>query len=240
MSTLPPTPEDAAAADTAPDPAMLRAERRLRLLAELAEIGMELARALKPPASEGEAQGAAPAATDEARGRRRDPAEAYAGLSRAIRLTLALEATADQELRDLIAGVVREREETRARTTAQARETDERRREVRGAWISDIVTEVAMDQITDKADFERFDQELADWILLEEDFWSDPARPLREVVEQFCEHFALTPDWSRWRGDEWAGPAPPVWPWAARSAAPRPPPPAEPRAPALAGAHDLE
>jgi len=240
MSILPATPADAAA-DTAPDPPVLRAERRLRLLAELAEIGMELARALKPspPTSEAEASGPA-AVADEAKGSRRDPAEVFAGLSRAIRLTLTLEATADQQLRDLVAGVVREREETRARTAARAREADARRRELRGALVSDLVYEAATEQLTDDADHERLHQELIDRFDEEDDTWSDPDRPLREVVEEICEHFALTPDWSRWRDDDWAPRAPPVWPWIGRSAAPRSPPPAAPRDPALAGAHALE
>jgi len=64
----------------------LRAERRLRLLEELADIGMELARALKPH----------PEADETAAGK--DPAVAFAPLSRAIRLTLALEAKTDAEL----------------------------------------------------------------------------------------------------------------------------------------------
>ena len=227
MSILPSAPEDAAHADEAPDPAVLRAERRLRLLAELAEIGMELARALKPspPADEGEAPDAA---ADEARGRRRDPAEAFAGLSRAIRLTLMLEATADEELRNLSSGVVTERKEKRARAAVKAREADDERRQVREADIHDLVTEVAMDQITGEADLERFDRELSDRLLFDDDFWSDPARPLREIVERYCDYFDLAPDWSRWQGDGWAPEAPPVWPWAARSDPPRAPPLAEP------------
>jgi len=233
MSLLSLAPEDAARADSAPDPSVLRAERRLRLLAELAEIGMELARALKP-SNEGEAPAAAPA--DEARGRRRDPAEAFAGLSRAVRLTLALEARADEELRDLISGVTTAREEKRARAADKAREAAKEHREVREADIQDLVTEAAMDQITGEADLERFDRELDDRMLADEDFWSDPARPLREVVERYCDYFDLAPDWSRWQGDHWAPPAPPAWPWAIRSEAP----PAEPPARILNGHHDLE
>ena len=228
MSILPSTPDAAADADAAPDPSVLRAERRLRLLAELAEIGMELARALKPPATEGEAPAAAPAAADEARGRRRDPAESFAGLSRAIRLTVALEARADEELRDLISGVVTAREETRARAADKARDAAKEHREVREAEIRDFVTEAAMERITGEADLERFDRELDDRMLADDAYWSDPARPLREVVERYCDYFDLAPDWSRWQGDGWAPPAPPVWPWAARSEAPRAPPPAEP------------
>ena len=221
MSPLPPC-----ANDSATDPAVQRAERRLALLAELAEIGMELARVLKPsPAGED----AAPAAADEAPARRRDPAEAFAGLSRAIRLTLAMEATADEALRDLVAGVVTVREEKRERAAEAAHETASRFRQEREELIEMLVSEAAEQQITRNADVERFDHELADRLLVDEDFWNDPARPLREVVERFCDYFALAPDWSRWRDDEWAPPLPGPWPWAAGpKASPAPPPPEPP------------
>ncbi|HZL01211.1 MAG TPA: hypothetical protein VFC47_15085 [Caulobacteraceae bacterium] len=221
-------PEDTA--DHAPDPAVLRAERRLRLLAELAEIGMELARALKPTVNADE-----PPAADEAKSRRRDPAEVFAGLSRAIRLTLALEAKADEELRDLIRGVTRTREETRARAADEALAAEGQRCEDRQSLICGLVTELARERITREADFEHFDLELDHLLIDDYAFWSDPARPIREVVERFCDYFDLTPDWSRWQSDRWAAPAP-VWPWAAQSETPPAPP--EPRA--MNGAHDLE
>jgi histidinol-phosphate/aromatic aminotransferase/cobyric acid decarboxylase-like protein len=69
-----------------PDPATARAERRLRLLAELSKIGMELTRAPTPNAT----------ASGEAAG---DTAKAFARLSRAIRLTQAMEARTDEALR---------------------------------------------------------------------------------------------------------------------------------------------
>src|SRR5580698_4161838 len=73
MSNPAPTPQDPAslAADEAPDPAVLRAEWRLRLLEELTEIGMELARALRLAATEDEATDAA----ETTPAKRRDPAE---------------------------------------------------------------------------------------------------------------------------------------------------------------------
>jgi hypothetical protein len=91
-------PDDAVVLAEAPDSAILRAERRLRILEELTEIAMTLARALErqalaaadtvdPPEP---AASAAPAF---------DPSVAFARISRAIRLTLALEARADEQLR---------------------------------------------------------------------------------------------------------------------------------------------
>ncbi len=62
-------------------------------LEELAEIGMELVRALRPGA-DGVAEGAEVCGSPK----RRDPVEQYASLSRSLRLTFALEAKTDEAL----------------------------------------------------------------------------------------------------------------------------------------------
>jgi hypothetical protein len=68
--------------DEDPDPSVLRAERRLRLLEDLSEIGMALARGLRDRAN-------AELVDADGDAGRRDPADAFARLSRAVRLTLA-------------------------------------------------------------------------------------------------------------------------------------------------------
>ena len=92
------------------DAAIQRAERHLRVLAELAEIGLDLARALRRRV-EAQARTWAdePPPTTE-----RDPADAFQRLSRSVRLTVALEARVSEALRALIAG-----EAADARTTAR-------------------------------------------------------------------------------------------------------------------------
>lgn len=87
------------------DAAILRAERRLRLLEELAEIGMDLARALHREALAEPAEHAARETPFFG-----DPADAFARLSHAIRLILALEARTDEALRELRAEVGSKRE----------------------------------------------------------------------------------------------------------------------------------
>lgn len=72
--------------ETAADPAAARAERRLALLEEMAEIGMNLLRSLSADED-----------TEKA-------VDAFAKVSRAVRLTLALEAKTDRELAELKAG----------------------------------------------------------------------------------------------------------------------------------------
>jgi hypothetical protein len=127
---------DAALAE-APDPAVLRAERRLRMLEELSGIGMDLARALHRRAFAA-ADPQEPAAPDDCEtsdrpaGSAGDPSVAFARISRAIRLTLALEARADEALRALRAG---ERRRS-ARPGASRRVTARRRTRRRGARVA--------------------------------------------------------------------------------------------------------
>src|ERR1022692_2426117 len=83
------------AAEAPADPAVRRAEERLAMLRELAEIGMRLTRAVERRAlAEAEAVEAPAAAARPAADRANsfDPAAAFSSLSRAVRLTLALEA----------------------------------------------------------------------------------------------------------------------------------------------------
>jgi hypothetical protein len=91
------------------DAAILRAERCLRLLEELAEIGMDLARALHREAPAEPAKHAASLV---------DSADGFARLSRAIRMILTLHARTDEALQALRAGLETEREIHRAEAGA--------------------------------------------------------------------------------------------------------------------------
>jgi hypothetical protein len=163
------------------DPSVVRAEGRLGLLRELAEIGMKLVRGLEPGA----------------------PADSFAPLSRAIRLTLTLEAKTDEELRDLKSGVVRKRKKEKKRAArrheaAAAKEAQEREVKVR-----ELVAEAAEAEIADVYEFaQRYDalRERLD----EDSAYKDLSqRPLRETVERLCKDLMISPDWSRWDGEGW-------------------------------------
>jgi hypothetical protein len=202
-STAPCEDPASSTADDAPDPAVLRAERRLRLLEELADIGMDLARSLRPSAATG--PGEAPLA-EAVRSKGREPADAFGPLSRAIRLTLALEATTDAELRDLKAGIVRARAKERKKGAkrlrlAAAKELEDRIDRVRG-----LVIDVAVDQIDDddKDAFSEIVDELDERLSEHEAEFGRLDRPLRETVEGLCKVFGLSPDWSRWTGEGWS------------------------------------
>lgn len=196
--------------------AVRRAERRVCVLQELTDIGMDLTRVLheqvltKATAPDKGGDKTAPA--DEDPRPAADPADTFAKLSRAIRLTVDLEGRADEALRALLTGetVARKaRHEAGRRSAAaaaEARETDARAR---------VETQVGL-AIAREAESESEHHDLRD--ALEERLAEDGAydtlaeRPLREVVEQLCGDLGLTPDWSGWaEPDGWSDPldAPP-------------------------------
>ena len=120
-------PDDAVALAEAPDPAILRAERRLRILEELTEIAMSSGAGPRTPGARRCRYRRSHRADGVGRGRLRPCSVAFARISRAIRLTLALEARADEQLRALRAGVAAECEARRVLWPANARRTRRRR-----------------------------------------------------------------------------------------------------------------
>jgi hypothetical protein len=174
-------PDDAAAVD--------RAERRLRLLERLTEIGMEMAEALAARVAGGEECD-------------KDPIDAYAKLSRAIRLTIALEAKADQQIAELKSGIVQARDLGRlsGRTAA-----DLKMKEIfaRGA-IEACVAEVIFVEAKDPETTETLLDALVERLTEDEAYELISETPLREAVERLCKDLCLEPDWSQWQGDGWA------------------------------------
>jgi hypothetical protein len=241
MSNLPPKPEDASPTpDEGPDPFLLYAERRLRLLQEMSEIGMELLRDLKPGAAAG---GNPTTKTAPAKGR--DAADAYAPLSRAIRLTLTLEAKTEAEIRDLKAGIVRAIEKERT-STAKRREADAEARERK---VRALVIEAAEAEIADVDTFEEFYDALEERLGEDEAYADFAQRPVGETVERLCKDLCLNPDWRRWDGEGWIRQGPPARPlWSEFHHPSRkplmvfdhPPPGAEPSPGRLQPTHNLE
>jgi hypothetical protein len=202
---------DATAAE-APDPAILRAERRLRMLEELSEIGMDLARALhrRALAADDPAEAAAPddsetAASPTPTG---DPSVAFARISRAIRLTLALEARTDEALRALRAGVVAECEARRAHARNRAAADAAARSAGRRDTVERLVIEAAEREIDDDEALNDVLEALEERLADDEAYQDLDRAPLRETVERLCADLQLTPDWSQWEGEAWT-PAPP-------------------------------
>ena len=208
---------DAVLAET-PDPAILRAERRLQMIEELAQIGMDLARALHRQAmapieptdsansTATDASEASPSRADSAF----DPSVAFARISRAIRMTLALEARTDEALRALRAGVAadveRRRFKERDLATSEAMAQDEARREA----VERAVCEAAEREIEDEDALSDIYDALHERMGDDEAYYDLGNLPIRETVERLCADLELSPDWGRWEDEGWA-PDPPYF-----------------------------
>jgi hypothetical protein len=207
------------------DPRIARAEERLDMLRELAELGMSLARELTrrtlgapepvadpdPPAAAAAAAAAAARGDGDfsfaARGRPepRDPAESFARISRAVRLTLALEARAEADLAALRAGEPASAPESGAAAPRDYPSAHRNR-------VRDCVSDVIDREITEP----RLAQDMLDALherLTEgERYDAFIHQPLRDSVAAICEDLGLHPDWSRWTGEGWPPPADPSRP----------------------------
>ncbi|HEY1561247.1 MAG TPA: hypothetical protein VGF71_10205 [Caulobacteraceae bacterium] len=191
------TPADAAA-DLADDPAVLRAERRLRILEEMTEIGLRLLRALE---TGGEAKASEASATGPS-GKRRDPVDHYASLTRSLRLTLKLEAETDEALAALKDGLTETRQRQRrlaAWSTPPANARGASRRET----VRQCLRVVAERESESEEQLDHF------FLAIEQRLAEDPAyadldaAPLRQILERLCFDLNINPDWTAWTGSGW-------------------------------------
>ncbi|MGA2952918.1 MAG: hypothetical protein ABSD80_11865 [Caulobacteraceae bacterium] len=167
------------------DPAAARAERRLALLEEMAEIGMRLLRAL-------------PAAEDESN----QPAEAFARISRAVRLTLALEEKTDRFLAELKAGLVRETEEPACDEVV----TSDRDRLLaakgkRKARAFDLLLAVSESEGENLNDFEDLFDAMVERLDVYDAATGFDDPPLEAAIERLCRAMGLTPELSAMVGE---------------------------------------
>ena len=206
-ASLPPPPQDAlpqSAAAGAPDPRIVRAEQRLAMLRELAELGMTLSRALTHRAvAEADYAEAADAETKAAPGPRPEPrhgpADSFARLSRAVRLTLALEATVEEQLAALHAGDVGAPAKNpfgagsdqlgvyhRAFPGDYACQRRNKVRDVTDIDLGGEILETLHERLTESEHYDAFVR-----------------YPFKEAVETICGNLGLQPDWSGWTDDGW-------------------------------------
>ena len=187
------------------------------MLHELAELGMLLTRAtVRRAVEEFEApEVSAPEAEIEAARRpavpRRDPAETFATLSRAVRLTLTLESRFDDALTARLAGEIAKCEEARTRAREDA-ESDPYAplKAGRKARVRELVRDVADREIPDPEDHDILIDALEERLLCDEAYDNIDDVPLRDVVERLCRDLKLSPDWRRWTGEGWT-PNPPFY-----------------------------
>ncbi|MDB5482503.1 MAG: hypothetical protein JWO83_3556 [Caulobacteraceae bacterium] len=222
--------DEALPAQTPPDPMIEVAERHLRLLAEVAELAMDAARAssaLVVATAEAAAKlvaekdGAWACEADKAYAVRgsREAADAFTRITRALRLTLTLETAAAERLRDLRAGIVPARQDRAERGAARPGAALDLSREKVGERVADVIAEAAADDgdITPALDLAC---DLRERLTETDRFGPLLNRPLIEVVGLICADIGVSPDWSRWndegsspdeRTPRYDWPPPPSW-----------------------------
>lgn len=163
------------------DPSSDRAERRLRILQELAEIGMDLARAVRTRALAADADPSAAV----------DLGLSFSRIARAVRQTVALEARLEQDRQAAAA----ERAERQARDARE--QADKHKARIRGlverAIDAEASGEAAEDLLGD------LDERLED----ADDLAGFADRPVAEIVQHICRELDVTPPPALWDEAEW-------------------------------------
>jgi hypothetical protein len=213
-------PDDAALAEAA-DPAVLRAEQRLRMLEKMARLEMELAEVLQrqaiaaanlappaPPAPPAAPDAAAASGRGAAPETAADLSAAFARIARSFRLTHALQDRAEDRLKALLAGEAAKVEARRvAARDRQHAEAETQSRHHRSE-VERLVIEAAEREVEDEEALDGVLEALEERLDQDEAYWDLDDMPLREAVERLCGDLELTPDWSLWKGEGWP-PKPP-------------------------------
>jgi len=163
-------------------------ERQLRLLGELAELGLNIARAVERQACEATSQatGAAQVVTG-------DVWLAYARVARAVRLTVALQSALMRDLQAL--------DEVTERHLKGGRSNAAQRRKARVRRILDRVIEA---EVADAAEGERLAGEARERLEHDDIYGDVLSKPVGEIVALVCRDLGLSPDWSRLAQEAWA------------------------------------
>ena len=192
MSAPHPAP---AAPEPAIDPDVARAERRLRVLATMGDKGLDVTLAIEADGSP-------------------QSAETFAKVSRAVRLTVTLEAKLDAiylAWRAAVAAQAPPPFDQFMNDDGHPAETKhERVRAGRKGQVRELVVDVADHEIPDPDEYERLTDALDERLLRDEAYSHLEDLPIREIVERLCADLKLKPDWSRWTGKGWK-PNPPFF-----------------------------
>ena len=188
----PDDPEDRAAAVSA---AEARKARQLAMLQELAEIGMQMARAVRDEALAEAVEPDTP--RPPSRFGRANLGLVYSRIARAVRQTLALETRLAEEI-EQARGERAQRRLDDLRWTAHERECE----------IRDYVAEAIEAEAVEKKSSEREVERLLDDLdeRIEAGDYDDTlvSAPIGELVARICEDLGVIPDWDLWDQHEWA------------------------------------
>jgi hypothetical protein len=180
-----------------PDDPEGRTQRQLAMLHELAEIGMQIARAVRDEALARAELADADAPRPPSRFGGGDLGLVYGRIAKAVRQTLALETR-------LADGVEQARvERRRAHVAAVRAEYDERQQEIRD-YVAEAIEAEAVERQTPEREIERLLDDLDE--RLDAGDYDDALAdaPIGDLVERICADLGVIPDWSLWDDHAWA------------------------------------
>lgn len=180
--------------ETAPSWARQVLQRQMDILGELAEMGLQMAKATGR-------QALARAEEDPAgiQGPEDNLAMAYARVARAVRLTLMLQARVVDDIQALDLG---EQKRAAKDREAEARNAPEYQHKARVERIVERVAQEAHGRDEDEVD--RLVSEASER-LDDDDIWRDIlSHPVGELVAGICRDLGLDPDWTRLAQEAWA------------------------------------
>lgn len=177
-------------------------ERQLAVLGRLAEAGLNIAlvverRAMAAEAAEADAAEAAPVAAPEASG---DVALAYARVSRAVRLTVALQGRVVKDLQALDEDAARRRIREQADAGRERQQAEAARKE----RVERIVERLIRAEAADEAEGDRLADEAYERLEGDDIYGQLSARPVSEIIALICQDLGLEPDWTQLAEEAWA------------------------------------
>lgn len=177
------------APEASPSPRAL-IERQLWVLGRLAEAGLNLALAIE---RQGTAEDAAPAAAS-------DVALAYGRVSRAVRLTLALQARTLGDLQALDEVAARRLDGDRVKAERERQGLVQQRRDC----VQRIVERVIEAETPCETEVDRLADAAAERLEHDDIYGDLTTRPVGEIIALVCRDLGLSPDWSRLAQEAWA------------------------------------
>jgi hypothetical protein len=178
-----------------PDDPEGRTARQLAMLQELAEIGMQIARAVRDEALATDAPADDDAPKRPSRFGNGDLGLVYSRIARAVRQTVALETRVAEGGQKACL----ERDQRHAAAVRWA--AHERRAEIRG-YVTEAIEAEGVQHGASDHEVDRLLDDLEDRIEAYDPLLGDA--PMGEVVARICADLGIVPDWSLWDGHAWA------------------------------------
>ena len=194
------------------DPGAARSERHLRLLQELAEIGMDLARVLRRQALAQAALqdvGEQAGVTEIVGGQitlsiRGDAGLVFSRIARAVRQTLALELRLEEEQTARAAGLKTAWSQRRARVIQRREDAAMAPIRARREMVKDLAEQLIEAEVDDEDAAWEMTCDIHERLDDDEAFDGYEDRPIGETLARICQDLGLSPDWTRLARKRWA------------------------------------